>query len=88
MPATRWWGLAGCSREKDQGSPRFVLEHGISEDEATGATAVALCTRLGRPIEIHQGRGSLILARPLPDGMVEIGGRVELDEMRDYARPE
>jgi predicted PhzF superfamily epimerase YddE/YHI9 len=62
----------------------FVPEHGISEDEATGAAAVALCARLGRQIEIHQGRGSLILARPLPDGMVEIGGRVELDEVRDY----
>jgi predicted PhzF superfamily epimerase YddE/YHI9 len=62
----------------------FVPEHGISEDEATGAAAVALCSRLGRTIEIHQGRGSLIHAQPLPDGMVEIGGRVELDDVRDY----
>ena len=64
----------------------FVPEHGISEDEATGAAAVALCAELGRPIEIHQGRGSLIHARPVPDGMVEIGGRVELDEVRDFSR--
>jgi hypothetical protein len=28
--------------------------------------------------------GSEILARPRPDGMVEIGGRVELDDVRDY----
>src|SRR5262249_3731757 len=70
---------AGVIRERV-----FVPEHGISEDEATGAAAVALCDRLGRPIEIHQGRNSLIHARPLDDGMIEIGGRVELDGVRDY----
>jgi predicted PhzF superfamily epimerase YddE/YHI9 len=55
----------------------FVAEAGIAEDEATGAAAVRLCAQLGRPIEVHQGRGSLIHARPLPDGRVEFGGRVE-----------
>jgi hypothetical protein len=38
---------------------------------------------LGRPIEIRQGRGSVIEARPLGDGRAEIGGRVVLDEVRD-----
>jgi predicted PhzF superfamily epimerase YddE/YHI9 len=74
---------AGVIRERV-----FVPEYGVAEDEATGAAAVALCAQLGRPIEIHQGRGSVILARPLADGMVEIGGRVVLDEERDYALPE
>jgi len=57
----------------------FVPEAGIAEDEATGAAAVRLCSKLGRPIEIHQGRGSVIHARPLEDGMVEIGGSVVAD---------
>jgi predicted PhzF superfamily epimerase YddE/YHI9 len=62
----------------------FPLRLGIEEDEATGAHAVLLCARLGREIEIHQGKGSLILARPRPDGTVEIGGRTELVEVRQY----
>lgn len=57
----------------------FVAEAGIAEDEATGAAAVRLCASLGRPIEIHQGRGSVIHARPIEDGMVEIGGVVVED---------
>ena len=49
---------------------------GIDEDEATGAAALLLAQRLGRPLEITQGRGSQLLAAPGPDGTVEIGGRV------------
>src|SRR4051794_28168573 len=62
----------------------FVDLIGIPEDEATGSAATKLAARVGRSIDIRQGRGSRILARPLEDGMVEIGGRVELDEVRDY----
>ena len=54
----------------------FVPEVGIAEDEATGSAALPLCAALGRPIEVHQGEGSVIRARPLDDGTVEIGGRV------------
>ena len=61
-------------------APRF----GIQEDEATGAHAVTLADQLGRPITIRQGQGSLILAEPRPDGSVEIGGRTELVEVREY----
>jgi len=63
----------------------FAEPFGIPEDEATGAAAVALTARLGRPLDIRQGRGSRIRTRPLEDGMVEIAGRVELEEVRDYA---
>jgi predicted PhzF superfamily epimerase YddE/YHI9 len=55
----------------------FVDEAGIPEDEATGSAALRLCAELGRPIEVRQGRGSVISARPLDNGRVEIGGRVE-----------
>jgi predicted PhzF superfamily epimerase YddE/YHI9 len=69
---------AGLVRERV-----FVPEVGIAEDEATGSAALRLCVLLGRPIEIRQGRGSVIEARPLGDGRAEIGGRVVLDEVRD-----
>lgn len=57
----------------------FVDEAGIPEDEATGSAALRLCAELGREITVHQGRGSVIEARPLDDGLVEIGGIVVRD---------
>ena len=62
----------------------FPPRLGIEEDEATGAAAVRLCAALGRPIEIHQGRGSRLRARPAGDGFVELAGRSVLDEKREY----
>jgi predicted PhzF superfamily epimerase YddE/YHI9 len=73
--------------DRDAGTIRervFAPEEGISEDEATGAAAMRLVTRLGRELEIRQGRGSTIYARPLGEGVAEIGGRVVLDEVRTY----
>jgi predicted PhzF superfamily epimerase YddE/YHI9 len=58
---------------------------GIAEDEATGSAAVRLCSALARPLDIRQGRGSRILARPLADGWVEIGGDCVLDAEREHA---
>ncbi len=71
---------AGLIRERV-----FVPEAGIGEDEATGSAALRLTTLLGREIEIHQGEGSVIYARPLDDETAEIAGRVVLDEVRDYS---
>lgn len=65
-------------------SRAFFPGFGIAEDEATGAAAVALCGRLRRPLEIRQGRGSRLLARPAEGGMVEVGGSCALDEVREY----
>jgi predicted PhzF superfamily epimerase YddE/YHI9 len=62
----------------------FPVRIGIAEDEATGSAATKLCARLGRPIDIRQGRGSRILARPGGAGFVEIGGSSVLDGVRDY----
>ena len=73
--------------DKDAGRIRarvFPMRIGIQEDEATGAHAVRLAARLGRRITIRQGKGSLILAEPRSDGTVEIGGRSELVEVREY----
>jgi predicted PhzF superfamily epimerase YddE/YHI9 len=58
---------------------------GVLEDEATGSAAVRLCAALGRDLDIRQGRGSRILARPLADGWVEIGGGCVLDAAREHA---
>jgi predicted PhzF superfamily epimerase YddE/YHI9 len=63
----------------------FVPDAGIAEDEATGSAALALCARLSRPIVVHQGHGSVIRARPAGDDLVEVGGRVALDEMREQS---
>jgi predicted PhzF superfamily epimerase YddE/YHI9 len=65
----------------------FPVRFGIAEDEATGAAALQLCALLGRELDIRQGRGSRIRARPLEDGRVEIGGRSVLDDVRDYPLP-
>jgi len=58
---------------------------GIAEDEATGAAALRLGAELGRPLTLRQGVGSRIDVRPGPDGTIEIGGRVDRVETRDYA---
>lgn len=65
----------------------FPVRIGIAEDEATGSAATKLCAHAGRPIEIRQGRGSRILARPGDDGFVEIGGLSAIDEVRGYELP-
>jgi len=65
----------------------FPVRIGIPEDEATGSAATKLCGHAGRPIDIRQGRGSRLLARPAADGFVEIGGRSTIDDIRDYELP-
>ena len=73
---------AGLVRERV-----FVPGIGVPEDEATGSAALRLVAELGRPIEIRQGTGSLIRARPLDHGLAEVGGRVVLDERREHPLP-
>lgn len=62
----------------------FAIEDGVGEDEATGSAAIMICAELGRELTIHQGCGSLLHARPLGDSSAEVGGRVVLDEVREY----
>ena len=66
----------------------FPTDFGTAEDEATGAAAVVMGATLGRPLTIRQGKGSEILVQPRPDGTVEIGGRVDLVEVREIATPQ
>lgn len=62
----------------------FVDEEGIPEDEATGAAALRLGAQLGRPIEIRQGEGSVLHARPGSGGTIDVGGRVLYVAERPY----
>ena len=54
----------------------FAPGAGVYEDEATGSAMLRLGALHGRPLEIKQGKGSVIHARPGPDGTIEVGGRV------------
>ncbi len=68
--------------DQDAGSIRsrmFAPAMGIIEDEATGAAAVALTARLGRPLAILQGEGSDLLTEPLGDGRIRVGGSTVYD---------
>lgn len=63
----------------------FAAAYGIEEDEATGSAAMRLVAELGRPLDIRQGTGSEIRARPETGGRVTIGGRVVRHERRAYS---
>lgn len=81
--------LAGAWAWEDEAAGRvrvrvFPVRFGIEEDEATGAHAVRMAALLDRPLTINQGEGSVIVAEPQPDGSVEIAGRTELVETREY----
>jgi predicted PhzF superfamily epimerase YddE/YHI9 len=83
------YGFADCWAwiDEDAGLVRsrvFAPVEGIPEDEATGAAAVRMCAHLGREIEIRQGAGSVLHARPGPDETVEVGGRVRYVGEREY----
>jgi predicted PhzF superfamily epimerase YddE/YHI9 len=63
----------------------FSHDDGVGEDEATGSAAICLAAALERDVEIRQGRGSRLDARYLGDGRAEVGGRVVLDQVREFA---
>jgi predicted PhzF superfamily epimerase YddE/YHI9 len=63
----------------------FATDVGIVEDEATGAAAVVMGDRLGRPLTIRQGVGSELIVRPDPEaGTVDVGGRCRLESIRTF----
>lgn len=55
----------------------FAPDWGIPEDEANGSGSMQLASQLGRELEIHHGKGSIIYARPLGSNEAEVGGRVK-----------
>ncbi|MGW4907652.1 PhzF family phenazine biosynthesis protein [Streptomyces sp. NPDC004270] len=85
VPPDEVWGRIYAWAWEDESAGRVRARafpgrgDGIDEDEATGAAALLLTDRLGRALNITQGRGSQILTAPQPYGWVEIGGRVLLE---------
>ncbi|MEB3961049.1 PhzF family phenazine biosynthesis protein [Streptomyces kunmingensis] len=68
------WEDEAAGRVRTRGFPG--RGDGITEDEATGASALLLTAHLDRALNIRQGRGSQILTAPQPNGYIEVGGRV------------
>ena len=86
-PGSEEWAYCWAWEDEEAGKVRaraFVSGAGIAEDEATGSAALALAAQLARPIQVRQGRGSEIGARPLSDGYAEVGGRVVLGSVRRF----
>ncbi|MBI3577527.1 PhzF family phenazine biosynthesis protein [Candidatus Gottesmanbacteria bacterium] len=65
--------------DKDKGIVRartFAPDWGIPEDEANGSGSMQLAAILGKKLEIHHGKGSIIYAKPAGTGLADVGGRV------------
>jgi len=58
----------------------FAPCFGVTEDEATGSAALRLAAMLEQPLEIRQGKGSLLHARPVDSDRAAVGGSVAEDE--------
>lgn len=63
----------------------FAAKAGIPEDEACGSGAMRMAAALGRPLTLHHGQGSVILASPGPPGYADIGGLVLEDSTANAA---
>ena len=57
----------------------FAPRIGIVEDEATGSAALRLATLLAQPLEIRQGKGSILRSRPVDSDRAVVGGSVVED---------
>lgn len=82
------WLYVWAWEDKEAGRIRsrsFPTSFGILEDEASGAASIVMGDRLARPLTIRQGVGSEIRVRPMGDGTVEIGGRVDILDIREYS---
>lgn len=60
-------------------SRTFLPDWGTLEDQGNGSGSMQLAAIVGRDLEIHQGKGSVIYASPSIKGMVKVGGRVRVD---------
>jgi predicted PhzF superfamily epimerase YddE/YHI9 len=80
------WLYAWAWQDEAEGSVRARAfprrDDVILEDEATGAAAIVLTAELGRGLHIVQGKGSHLMTRFRPEGIVDVGGVVVLEETR------
>jgi predicted PhzF superfamily epimerase YddE/YHI9 len=61
----------------------FAPDWGIPEDEANGSGSMQLAAMLGKRLEIHHGKGSIIYAYPLENNSTTVGGRVKEIQERE-----
>lgn len=61
----------------------FAPDWGIPEDEANGSGSMQLAISLGRDLEIHQGKGSIIYAKPVGKDFADVGGRVKAGPIKE-----
>ncbi|MGH9421068.1 MAG: PhzF family phenazine biosynthesis protein, partial [Thermoanaerobaculia bacterium] len=54
----------------------FAPDWDIPEAQGNGSGSMVLAAIVDRVIEIKHGEGSVIFAKPAPDGSADIGGRV------------
>lgn len=67
----------------------FAADWDIPEAQGNGSGSMVLAAQLGKAIEIKHGKGSVIFAKPAPDGYADIGGRVtESPRILEIALPE
>jgi len=59
----------------------FASDWEIPEAQGNGSGSMVLAAKLKRDIEIKHGEGSVIFAKPAPDGCADIGGRVNESDM-------
>jgi predicted PhzF superfamily epimerase YddE/YHI9 len=60
----------------------FAPDWGIPEDQANGSGAMQLSKKLAQRLEIHQGLGSVIFAKPEANDLVSVGGKIVVDKTR------
>jgi predicted PhzF superfamily epimerase YddE/YHI9 len=63
-------------------SRTFLPDWGTLEDQGNGSGSMQLARMLGKDIEIHQGLGSIIFARPSEGTNAKVGGRVVVEPVR------
>lgn len=56
----------------------FATDWDIPEAQGNGSGSMLLAARLGVPIEVKHGAGSVIFARPAPGGCADIDGRIDV----------
>jgi len=61
-------------------SRTFLPDWGTLEDQGNGSGSMQLAAMIGRPIEIHQGKGSVIYAAASSRVRARVGGRVAVDQ--------
>ncbi len=74
--------------DQDQGLVRarvFASRYDVHEDEACGSACLLLAQQIGRALTVHHGDGSLIQARPGPEGTAEVGGLVFHDRISEVS---